>query len=120
MVVKFDMTIKTPSLISLDPCSYQPKRNTFDSSSYSDTHVSTTPDGEFGAYVRQMFDALGQLCAGLRPEDTIGRQDLGVRPEILRLIFINWALLVKDIIGKMLAQIPASMVGVRLSDRRNN
>lgn len=51
--------------------------------------MATTTHGERSARFHQLLQSLSQLTTGLRPEHAVGRQNLGVGPEVLLLILVD-------------------------------
>lgn len=56
---------------------------------YLNTHMATTTHGKRSTRFHQLLQSLGQLTTRLRPEHAVGRQNLGIGPEVLLLILVD-------------------------------
>ena len=79
--------------------------------------MAATTDGELCLSVLHDLDGLGDLIGTARTEDALRVHDLVVRPELLRLVFVDIVAAVEDGVGDILAQSVAAIGAANTLDR---
>jgi hypothetical protein len=79
--------------------------------------VAATPDGELCLGVLHDLDGLSDLIGAARTEHALRVHDLVVRPELLRLVFVDIVAAVEDGVGDVLAQSVTATGAARALDR---
>jgi hypothetical protein len=79
--------------------------------------VAAAADGELCLGVLHNLDGLSDLISAARTEHALRVHDLVVRPELLRLVFVDIVAAVEDGVGDILAQSVAATGAARALDR---